>query len=168
MKAFKIKDQNQFMNRLLKSDLFDRFLIAEAQVRGAAEYHVDGHINQAFFEEDEAAALTEGGAEYLPFSYVRAACYGLIRGRHAPLYMKFVFLLSPESAAKTIASADTGFSPEDVGGIFINLTFRDGSMVLTTGVSYRAFTPDHSLDSAWDSMVARFLDKRGIAYDLSC
>ena len=166
MKAFYIKDQKQFMNRLLKSELFDHFLLAEATIHGAISYNVDGHINQEFFEAEELAALTADGSEYLPFSHVRPISYELIRGKHTPLYMKFVFLLSPANEKKTIASADTVFSAEDVGGMFLNLTFRDGQMILTTGVSYRSFTMDRSLDNAWDTLAARFLNNHGIDFDV--
>ena len=166
MKAFYIKDQKQFMNRLLKSELFDHFLLAEATIHGAISYNVDGHINQEFFEAEELAALTADGSEYLPFSHVRPICYELIRGKHTPLYMKFVFLLSPANEKKTIASADTVFAAEDVGGMFLNLAFRDGQMILTTGVSYRSFTMDRSLDNAWDTLAARFLNNHGIDFDV--
>ena len=166
MKAFYLKDQKQFMNRLLKTELFDHFLLAEATIHGAISYSVDGHINREFFDTEELADLTADGSEYLPFSHFRPICYELIRGKHTPLYMKFVFLLSPANAIKTITSVDTGFTAEDVSGIFLNLTFRDGQMVLTTGVSYRTFTPDRSLDNAWDTLAARFLSSHGIDFDV--
>lgn len=166
MKSFNLKDQKKFMNQLLKSELFDHFLLAEATIHGAISYHADGHINRDFFDAEELASLTADGSEYLPFSHFRPICYELIRGKHTPLYMKFVFLLSPTNARKTVLRADTGFSPEDVSGIFLNLTFRDGRMTLTTGVSYRTFTPDHSLDNAWDALAARFLSSHGIEFDV--
>lgn len=166
MKAFYIKDQKQFMNRLLKSELFDHFLLAEASIHGAISYHADGHINREFFDAEELADLTADGSEYLPFSHFRPVCYELIRGKHTPLYMKLVFLLSPANASKTIISADTGLTVEDISGIFINLTFRDGQMALTTGVSYRTFTLDRSFDHVWDTLAARFLSSHGIDFDL--
>lgn len=166
MKAFLMKDQKQFMNQLLKSSLFDNFLLAEATIHGAISYSVDGHINREFFDTQELSELVTDGSEYLPFSHFRPICYELIRGKHTPLYMKFVFLLSPSNAAKTLASTDTGFTAEDVSAIFLNLTFRNGAMVLTTGVSYRTFTLDRSFDSAWDTLAARFLSSHGISFDV--
>ena len=53
MKAFYLKDQKQFMNRLLKSELFDHFLMAEATIHSAISYHVDGHINRDFFDTED-------------------------------------------------------------------------------------------------------------------
>lgn len=166
MKAFYIKDQKQFMNRLLKSELFDHFLLSEATIHGAISYRVDGHINREFFDAEELEAFTADGSEYLPFSYFRPVCFELIRGKHTPLYMKFVFLLSPSNAKSTILSTDTGFSPEDISGIFLNLTFRDGQMLLTTGVSYRTFTLDRSFDQVWDALAARFLSSHSIDFDV--
>lgn len=166
MKAFYMKDQKQFMNQLLKSELFDHFLLAEATIHGAVSYQIDGHVNRSFYDPDELAQIVEEDSEYLPFSQLRPVLFELIRGRHTPLYMKFVFLLSPANAAKTIRSVDTGFSPEDISGIFLNLTFRDGQMILTTGVSYRTFTTDHSFDIAWDTLAARFLTSHGLDFDI--
>lgn len=166
MKAFYIKDHRQFMNRLLRSTLFDHFLLAEASIHGAVSYEIDGHINRGFFDSAEAEALTADGSVYLPFAKLRPVCHELIRGTHTPLYLKFVFLLSPKNAANTIASADTSLTMQDITGIFLNLSFRDGSMVLTTGVSYRSFTPDRSFDNAWDAFAARFLSSNGIDFDV--
>ena len=166
MKAFYMKDQKHFMNQLLKSELFDHFLLAEATIHGAVSYQIDGHVNRNFYDADELAALTADGSEYLPFSYLRPVFFELIRGRHTPLYLKFVFLLSPSNAKKTILSSDTGFVSDDISGIFLNLTFRDGQMVLTSGVSYRTFTTDHSFDIAWDTLAARFLTNHGLDFDV--
>ena len=166
MKAFYMKDQKHFMNQLLKSELFDHFLLAEATIHGAVSYQIDGHVNRDFYDADELAAITADGSEYLPFSYLRPVFFELIRGRHTPLYLKFVFLLSPSNAKKTILSSDTGFGSDDISGIFLNLTFRDGQMVLTTGVSYRTFTTDHSFDIAWDTLAARFLTNHGLDFDV--
>jgi hypothetical protein len=165
MKAFYVKDQKQFMNRLLKSELFDHFLLMEATIQGAISYQIDGRINRDFFDRDELEELAGDGA-YLPFAQFRPICYELIRGKHTPLYLKFVFLLSPENAARTLAASDTGLTPADVSGILLNLTFRDGSLTLTSGVSYRTFTMDHSFDAAWDALAARFLNGHGIDFDI--
>jgi hypothetical protein len=151
------------MNQLLKSQLFDHFLLAEASIRCGITYQVDGHINREFFDEEEAQGFD---GDYLPFSYFRPICYELIRGKHTPLYMKLVFLLSPENAAKTLAASGTDLTVRDVSGIFLNLTFRDGQLTLTTGVSYRTFTLDHSFDASWDTLAARFLTGHGIDFDI--
>lgn len=166
MKSFLLKDQKRFMNQMLKSELFDHFLLSEASIHGAVSYHVDGRINREFFAADEFEELTADGSAYIPFSYFRPVCYELIRGKHTPVYFKFVFLLSPKNAEKTIASAECGLTTYDVSGMFLNLSFREGVMTLTTGISYRTFTADHTLDAAWDTLAARFLSKHGIAFDL--
>lgn len=166
MKSFLLKDQKRFMNQLLKSELFDHFLLSEAAVHGAVSYHVDGRMNRDFFDAEEFEELSADGSEYIPFSRFRPVCYELIRGKHTPVYFKFVFLLSPANAKKTIASADCGLSARDVSGMFLNLSFREGVMTLTTGISYRTFTTDHTLDAAWDTLAARFLAKNNISFDL--
>lgn len=165
MKAFLLTEQKQFMNQLLRSELFDHFLISEATIQGAISYSIDGHINRAFYDSDELEMIGISDFEYLPFAQFRPVCFELIKGKHTPLYMKFVLLLSPENAKNVIASSQTGFTPEDIGAIFMNITFKDERLILTTGVSYRTFTPDHSFDEAWDQLTARFLSKNGILFD---
>lgn len=165
MKSFLLKDHRQFMNQLLKSEVFDHFLLSEAAVHGAVSYRVDGHINREFFDADELEELAEYG-EYIPFSHFRPVCYELIRGKRTPVYLKLVFLLSPANAGRTIASADCGLSARDVGGMFLNFVFKDGVMTFTSGISYRTFTTDRTLDLAWDALVARFLAKNNIAFDV--
>lgn len=166
MKSFLLKDQKQFMNQLLKSGLFDHFLLSEASIHGAVSYHVDGHANRDFFDAEEWEELAADGAEYIPFSYFRPVCYELIRGKHTPVSFKLVFLLSPANAERTIASADCGLSARDVSGMFLNLSFREGAMTFTSGISYRTFTTDHALDAAWDALTARFLSKNNISFDV--
>ncbi|MDD6038166.1 MAG: DUF5721 family protein [bacterium] len=164
MKAFLLTEQKQFMNQLLRSELFDHFLISEATIQGAISYTIDGHINRAFYDSDELETIA--GFEYLPFAQFRPVCFELIKGKHTPLYMKFIFLLSPENAKNVITSSQTGFTCEDISAIFMNVTFKDERLILTTGVSYRTFTPDHSFDEAWDKLTARFLSKNGILFDI--
>ena len=50
----------------------------------------------------------------------------------------------------------------DIFGLYINLTFRDGRLLLTTGTSLRTFSMDRSVDEAWDAYVARFFTLQNI------
>ncbi len=166
MKAFYLKNQKEFMNRLLRSDLFDHFLCAEATIDGAVSYQIDGHINRDFFDEDEAEALFADGSMYMPYSYLRPILLTMIRGTHTPLFLKLVLMLSPKNAANTIRCSGTSLTTDDINGIFFNLTYRNGQTILTTGVSYRTFTMDRSFDLSWDTFAARFLASHDLDFDI--
>lgn len=50
MKAYQIKDIKNFMGRLLGSDSFDSFLLAEASITTYNTFIIDGHIEKAFLQ----------------------------------------------------------------------------------------------------------------------
>jgi hypothetical protein len=52
---------------------------------------------------------------------------------------------------------------DNIFGLYLNLSFRDGLLIATTGTSLRAFSLDKSLDKAWDDYILSFLEAQGIA-----
>lgn len=50
MKAFRIKELNHFMSRLLKSDAFDCFLLSEGTVVTYNTFVIDGHMVKEFLQ----------------------------------------------------------------------------------------------------------------------
>lgn len=166
MKAYLITDQKQFMNQLLKSELFDHFLLSEALICGAVTYEIAGKLNKNFFDPEELDDPDLSDCAYIPFKKIKATIFEMIRGKHTPLSMKFVLMLSPKNLANTLAKSQTGFSALDVSAAFLNITFKDGRMTLTSAISYRTFTPDHSLDVYWDQIIGKFLTNHEISYDV--
>jgi hypothetical protein len=53
--------------------------------------------------------------------------------------------------------------PDEIGGLFLNIQFRNKKLLLTTGTALRTFTLDRSVDTAWDVYVQGFLRKCGVA-----
>ena len=166
MKSFLITDQKQFMQKLLKSDLFDHFLLSEASICAAISYEIDGHIHREFYGADEPEAEELSDLEYLPFGRFRPTCFELIKGKHTPLSMKFVLMLSPDNLRNTLDKSQSGFTPQDIGAAFMNITFKDGRMTLTSACSYKTFSMDHSFDQYWAGLVAKFLSQHEIPYDM--
>ena len=56
MTAFHITEMKKFMAGFLAGDCFDSFLLEEAFVETAVTYHIDGHVNAAFFAQGRMAA----------------------------------------------------------------------------------------------------------------
>lgn len=163
MIALKISEIKDFMNKLLCSEMFDHFLLQEASIHGSVNYHIEGTLNQDFYSDEERSAQGLDGLTFTPFGHVRSQCFDLIKGKRTPSFFKFVFLLSPENLSKTLAQTHSSFTENDVTAVFLNLKYQNGQLVLTTGISYRIFTPDKSLDHEWDSLVKRFLKNHGIS-----
>lgn len=165
MIALQLTDLKSFMNTLLRTDTFDNFLLQEAVITGAASYVIDGHISKGFYTESEREELGLTGLSTLPFSMLRGNCFDLIKGKKAPLAFRFVFELSPENLARTLASVQSTYTTSDLSGVFINLKFQGQILTLTTGISYRIFSTDKSLEQEWDKLVKRFLIQHQISFE---
>lgn len=165
MIALKLPEIKDFMNKLLGTETFDHFLIREAAISGSCTWELDGSLHTDFYSKEELAAQGLTGLSCLPFGHVRTQCFDLIKGKRTPSYFKFVFLLSPANLARTLEQSRSSFLPEDITGMFINLKYQHGSLLLTTGLSYRIFSADKSLEQEWDSLVKRFLKKHEITFE---
>lgn len=163
MTALQITEIGSFLNRLLKDGLFDRFLLREATIVRSVSFTIDGAVNPDFFDAGEAEQEGLSGLKYLPFGRIRPVCFELMKGRKKPSYFKFVFQLSPQNQQSTIERSGSGFRTEDVSAMYINLTYRNEILVCTTGISYRLFSLDRSLEQEWDRLVSLFLRKNEIA-----
>ncbi len=165
MIALELTHVKDFMNTLLKSDTFDRCLLQEPTISCAASNVIDGHISSQFYTEDELYALGIAGYCILPFSMLRNNCFDLMKGKKTPSYFKFIFLLSPKNLEQTLASVSTSYTSDDISGMYLNLKYQNQLLTLTTGVSYRIFSPDKSLETGWDKLVLRFLSQHEIAFE---
>ena len=165
MIALNLIEIKDFMNKLLCTETFDNFLLREAAICGSCTWEVDGSINTDFYSADELAEQGLEGLSYLPFGHMRPQFFNLIKGKHTPSYFKFVFLLSPVNLARTLEQTHSSFTPDDITGMFLNLKFQHGKLILTTGISYRIFSADKSLEQEWDALVKRFLKNHEIAFE---
>ncbi|MEE1250040.1 MAG: DUF5721 family protein [Lachnospiraceae bacterium] len=166
MISLQILDVKEFMHQLLKTDLFDHFLVSEVVITNSITYHLDGHLNTSFYSEDELEKLDIKNLPFAPFSLVRNNCFELIKGKRTPTYFKFVFQLSPKNLENTLAKTKSSFSVNDISGVFFNLHFQNRILTATTGVSYRIFSLDHSFENEWDSYICRFLKQHQITYEM--
>ena len=130
-----------------------------------AVWNFDGTVTPDFYSSEELEEQGLSGLAFLPYGRVRQHCFDLIKGKRTPSYFKFVFLLSPDNLSRTLASMQTPFTPQDVTGMFLNLKFQNGNLMLTTGVSYRIFSTDKSLEHEWDRLVEIFLKNHNIVIE---
>lgn len=165
MIALELTDVKDFMNKLLRSETFDHFLLQEATIVNGASFIIDGHVNKSFYTESEIEELGITGYRIMPFSILRQQCFDLIKGKKTPTSFKFVFLLSPENLERTLSSLQSSFTINDITGVFMNLKFQNQLLTLTTGISYNIFSPDKSLENEWDQLVRRFLTQHEIDFE---
>ena len=146
MIALKITEIGTFINKLLKDGMCDHFLLQEAVITQAATYTIDGSFHPDYYEPEELDTLHLQDLSYLPFSLLRPSCLKIMQGKKKPLFFKFVFLLSPENQEKTITRSGTDFTSKDISGMYVHFTYKNEVLTCTTGISYRLFSLDKSLE----------------------
>lgn len=165
MQALELTDIKDFMNKFLRSEIFDHFLLQEAVITSAASYVVDGRINKEFYSENELEELGIKDYAFLPYAMLRGNFFDLIKGKKTPSSFKFVLLLSPENLKRTLSSIGSSFSENDITGVFLNIRYQNQLLTMTTGISYNIFSVDKTLDNEWDRLVKQFLKQHEIAFE---
>lgn len=163
MISLTLKDSRNFMSHLLLSDTFDHFLLVEGELVTYFTLHVDGFAQKAFFgADDEELSETE---EYIPWQKVRELFFSQIKGKRTPLHFRFIFRLSQKNTERLIQLNHLDFRSTDIQGLYLNLRFDGSHLQCITGTSLHTFTPDKSLEHAWDLSIQKFFDKKGISFD---
>ena len=164
MISIELTDTKDFMNKLLRTEIFDNFLLQEAVITKAASYVIDGHLQKGFYSSTELEENGIAGYGILPFRMLRTNCFDLIKGRQTPSSFKFVFLLSPENMEHTLSSLHSAFTLPDISGLSMNIRYHNNLPTLTTGISYNIFSADKTLDNEWDRLVMKFLANNDINF----
>ncbi|MDO4620095.1 MAG: DUF5721 family protein [Lachnospiraceae bacterium] len=168
MLALNILDIPRLMSALLTGSLFDEFTLTEASITTFYTMTIDGRLEKSFFsgeeeqqtENTEAAVKTE--PEYVRWKDVKPRCFEMIKGKRIPLFFRFVFYLPKEKLDDFWKCSGLRADPALVSGLCLNLRFNGQTLVATTGTSLKTFTPDRSIDNAWDDYVKRFLKEASI------
>ncbi len=163
MIALKIHDTNLLLNRMLKGDLFDRFLLKEATIIQGFETTIDGSLHAQYYTLEEQEQLLPADGKYIPFALVRPLSLELLKGNRKPGFFRFVFLLSPKNQENTILHCHSSFSSADITGMFLHLQYKNDQMTCTTGISYNIFSPDKTLEHEWDRLAILFFKQHNIA-----
>lgn len=158
-----IPNIKNFMSNLFVKDIFDSWLVSEITISTHTTFSINGKLNKEFFTDEELSDIPNH--ENSSWQLLRPLCFELIRGSKTPLFMKLIFKLPKDDTEKLTASAGSSFAPEDVNGLFINIKYEQGRLVITTGSSLKTFSPDRSLDEAFDQYVKSFLTQHSIEYD---
>lgn len=146
IEAYTIAHKKEFMNKLIKSDLFDNFLIREAIIHTSFKSILDGHRNLDFYNTDEQ----EGLSPYLTWGEIRPYVYQFITGSKSPSYFKIILSTNRKKTEAISDQADT---------FFVNITFKASEITVSTGVAYKTFTLDKSPEAIWDDKIKNFLFK---------
>lgn len=164
MTAFSITELKNFMVRLLGTDCFDSFLLEEAAISCAVEYHIDGHINKEFYTQEEWEDPAIRPYDFAAWSSMRNICFSMIKGQRTPSGFKFVLHLMPEYVPGVLKGADASLKPEQVKALVLTIKYDGNAITIVTGTAFTSFVMDKTLDAQWDKTMRQFLTKKGIAF----
>ena len=156
-----ISEVKEFMSKLLLSDTFDSFLFIEGEIVTFNTFSINGYLQKDFFDKDMIPERN-----YSLWKELREYCFSLIRGKRTPLRFKFVFGLSEPNIEKLLRQQGLSFTPQDVQGLYLNISYDGHSLRCVTGTSMNLFTLDKSLEEAWDKMVEKFFVQKEISFEL--
>ena len=155
MVACKVIDIKGFMAKLLLKEIFDEFLVIEAEISTDIRFSIDGHIQEEFPKERIAL-----------WKRLRPICFELIKGKKTPKNMKIVFRMKQEMVRSLLQETGLPYREEDIEGLYLHIRYEKESLYCITGVSMRIFTMEKGLEHSWDKKVQEFLKTSEIFYEM--
>lgn len=160
MKAFAIPETGDFMRKLLLQNVFDKFYLLEGEILGQVTWRVDGSLNEDFFSEEERVAL--GGRTTACWGDVKPVVYEIIKGKNLPLQFHFILQLSEESTRWLLEKHQLQALSDSLSGLYLNIRYRGRTLTCTTGLSYKTFVMDKTLEHIWDDTAGQYLRQNKI------
>lgn len=149
MLAFTVNDTKSFMASLLKGDTFDAFLFRQGELVTFASFVIEGKRNLDFYTAEEQA---QGLSRFVRWEEMRPFLFHAIKGNKLPKSIKLVFSLSEEKTAHL----------PNTKAAFLNILFKEHTILCTTAVSQETFSLDKSGEKLWEEYVRKFFKKNGI------
>ena len=162
MIGLSIQDIKNFMAGMLTGNMFDKFYLCDGEIQTFTEFPLGGYLNRPYFDSEEWENLE--GRKLCLWSEMKPFVFQLIRGHKLPVRFKFVFQLSRENTVWLLEKHRLPVREEDIGGLFMNITYEHQKLVCTSGVSYKTFIMDKTLEQCWDETVCQYFKQNHIAY----
>lgn len=153
MLAFTVNDTKFFMNHLLKGDTFDSFHFRQGELITFASFVMEGKRNMDFYTAEEQE---QGLSRYVRWEEMRPFVFQAIKGNKLPKQIKLVFSLAEEKIANL----------PNTKAAFLNILFKDNSILCTTAISQETFSLDKSPEKLWEEYVLKFFKKYDIGIQL--
>lgn len=164
MLALKILDTKEFMNLLLRSTVFDSFLLYEAVVKTNVTYEIKGRIHKDFF--DTLSEDMQPKEEFSDWESQKTHVFQWMKGKRTPLFFKISLLLSKEGLTDFLLKSNLAFSEETIGGVFFHIQYDGTTIFIRNGVSFNTFSMDKTLEHTWSEYLLSFLKQNSVAYEL--
>lgn len=162
MIALKIEDVGMLTSGLFVKDMFDDFLLREAEIVTYSSFLIQGRIKSGYFTQEEAEE--NNIKEFAGWSLIKPFCFSLIKGKKLPSSFNIVLQASPEMTADFLRTSEINVNHENIKGLYLNIRYEGGNLTCVTGTSVNEFTLDKTLDNEWDNMAVNMIKSKGIAF----
>lgn len=149
MLSFTVTDTKTFMAYLLKGDVFDRFTFRQGEIHALASFTLNGAKDADFMAEDDTEP-------YCLWADIKPFVFQAVRGKKLPKSMKLILSLPAEKTK----------SYPNMQAVFLNLLFRDGTLLCTTSSSEAVFSLEKKTNEKWDHDVLTFFKKHHIPIEI--
>ncbi len=158
MLALKVTDLKTFTNEMFIGEIFDNFLCVKASINHDISYNIDGHLNNEFKNpEDEDS--------YISWKKLKPLIFSMIKGNKLPIGFNIVLGVTKESLNILYNSSTHDYTIDQVEGLFLNVIFKNGEIIVTTGTSYSVFSMDKGLDHSFENAVKKLLISKNIDFE---
>lgn len=165
MKALQITDIKDFTNKLFIGNIFDNFLLNQASITSFATFSIDGRLQYDFFDTAEQELLRSSARKFALWKEIKPQCFSVIRGKRAPLHFKIILQTSAKTAASLLQKNGIEPSENDIPAFFLNIQYKNKTLLCTTGYSSNQFFPGNRPLYLWDEAVTGFLRHHQIPFD---
>ena len=163
MVCFKIKNTKDFMQKFLMTAAFSPFLLAEARIDTNVRFDIDGRVRKEFYTKEEQDI--QMFHEFASWESIRPQIVQIVKGKRAPLFMKFVLVYDPELAKECVEEA--AGSGSMLKYLLCTVKYENGVIALTGGVSYQGFTMDKTPEKSWERALTLLVEKMGLEYAIA-
>ncbi|MCR5418794.1 MAG: DUF5721 family protein [Lachnospiraceae bacterium] len=151
MIALKFQHIRDINALLFEKDTFDAFLLLEASLIG--EYALT--LEQ----------LPASGSS-IPYGKIRPVLEASLPSLSDPLRGRITLKASDSYMQSLVRNPGFTGDPDMISSLVLTFRIENDSLSAMTGISYRTFTPDKSMDRLWDQAIQKAFDHMNISYEL--
>ena len=148
------------MRKLLLQNIFDKFELVEGEVVTMVTWTVDGSLHKEFFGEEETDQAP--ARDHCLWGEIRPVIYEMIKGKTLPVKFSFVLRLPDAGMQRMLEKHQLTQLSDTLAGLFLNIRYQNRKLSCTTGLSYKSFVLDKSMDKIWDEAAGHFLQQNQI------
>ncbi|MDO4266945.1 MAG: DUF5721 family protein [Eubacteriales bacterium] len=162
MVSLRMEDLKNFTAGMFVGDMFDSWLVREANIVTFNSFTIDGRIRQGYYSERE---LEENKIEELSsWKTLKPVCYALIRGKKLPESFQITLQMAPDDVEEFLRSAQLEFTVDQVAGLYMNIRYENNVLRCVTGTSLHVFTLDKQIEYEWDEAARLYFKDRKIPF----